>query len=107
MGPCRSGVVITTVAWSVLVASCAAPVAPPPPGVAAPSIAAPSVAAPMPAASGPTASTFSQAQIDQMMAPIALYPDSLLSQVLMAATYPSDVAEAAAWSKAHAWSIRR
>jgi hypothetical protein len=36
-----------------------------------------------------------------MMAPIALYPDSLLSQVLMAATYPSDVAEAAAWSKAH------
>ena len=50
-----------------------------------------------PAADG----TFSQAQIDQMMAPIALYPDSLLSQVLMAATYPADVAEAAKWSKAN------
>ena len=35
------------------------------------------------------------------MAPIALYPDSLLSQVLMAATYPADVAEAAKWSKAN------
>ena len=50
-----------------------------------------------PAADG----TFSQAQIDQMMAPIALYPDSLLSQVLMASTYPADVADAAKWSKAN------
>ena len=50
-----------------------------------------------PAADG----TFSQAQIDQMMAPIALYPDSLLSQVLMASTYPADVADAAKWVKAH------
>src|SRR5688572_25123369 len=48
-----------------------------------------------------TDGTFSQAQIDQMMAPIALYPDSLLSQVLMASTYPADVAEAAKWSKAN------
>lgn len=45
--------------------------------------------------------TFSKEQIDQMMAPIALYPDSLLSQVLMAATYPADVADAAKWSKAN------
>ncbi|MDM0024391.1 DUF3300 domain-containing protein [Variovorax saccharolyticus] len=50
-----------------------------------------------PAADG----TFSQAQLDQMMAPIALYPDSLLSQVLMASTYPADVADAAKWSKAN------
>jgi hypothetical protein len=42
---------------------------------------------------------FSQAELDQMMAPVALYPDSLLSQVLMAATYPSQVAEAAQWSQ--------
>jgi hypothetical protein len=34
--------------------------------------------------------TFSQEELDQMLAPIALYPDSLLSQVLMASTYPSD-----------------
>ena len=43
--------------------------------------------------------TFSEAELDQMMAPIALYPDSLLAQVLMAATYPADVAEAVKWSK--------
>jgi hypothetical protein len=45
--------------------------------------------------------TFTKEQLDQMVAPIALYPDSLLSQVLMAATYPADVAEAAKWSKAN------
>lgn len=42
-----------------------------------------------------------KAQLDQIMAPIALYPDALLSQVLMAATYPADVAAAAQWSKSH------
>jgi Protein of unknown function (DUF3300) len=45
--------------------------------------------------------TFRAEELDQMLAPIALYPDSLLSQVLMAATYPADVAEAAKWSKAN------
>jgi hypothetical protein len=42
---------------------------------------------------------YSQAELDQMLAPIALYPDALLSQILMAATYPRDVAEAASWSR--------
>jgi hypothetical protein len=41
---------------------------------------------------------FSQAQLDQMLASIALFPDALLAQVLMAATYPSDVALAADWA---------
>lgn len=45
--------------------------------------------------------SFKDEELDQMLAPIALYPDSLLSQILMAATCPSDVKEAAAWSKAH------
>ncbi|MEC5387912.1 DUF3300 domain-containing protein [Uliginosibacterium sp. H3] len=45
--------------------------------------------------------TFTDAELDQMLAPIALYPDSLLSQVLMASTYPADVKEAVAWSKQH------
>ena len=45
---------------------------------------------------------FSQAELDQMLAPIALYPDSLLSQILMAATYPRDLAEAASWSRVNA-----
>jgi len=43
--------------------------------------------------------TFSEAELDQMMAPIALYPDSLLSQILMATTYPADINEAVKWSK--------
>ncbi|WP_310446636.1 DUF3300 domain-containing protein [Thiobacillus sp.] len=47
------------------------------------------------------APTFSTEELDQMLAPIALYPDSLLAQVLMASTYPADVAEAAKWSKAN------
>jgi len=44
---------------------------------------------------------FSNEQLDQMLAQIALYPDSLLSQVLMASTYPDEFQQAAAWSKAN------
>ncbi len=42
---------------------------------------------------------FSQAEIDQMLAPVALYPDSVLSHVLIAATYPLEVVQAARWSR--------
>jgi hypothetical protein len=44
---------------------------------------------------------FMQQELDQMLAPIALYPDSLLSQILMASTYPLEIVEAARWSKAN------
>ena len=44
---------------------------------------------------------FGKEQLDQLTAQIALFPDALLSQVLMAATYPADVAAAAAWSRAN------
>jgi hypothetical protein len=44
---------------------------------------------------------FRPEELDQMLAPIALYPDSLLSQVLMAAGYPLEIVEAARWSKAN------
>lgn len=46
--------------------------------------------------SGPP-SRFSQEELDQLLAPISLYPDSLLAQVLMAATYPLEVVEADRW----------
>lgn len=46
--------------------------------------------------------TYDQAELDALLAPIALYPDPLLSQVLVAASYPEDVHEAAAWSRANA-----
>jgi len=42
---------------------------------------------------------FSQEELDQMLAPIALYPDSLLAQILMAATYPLEVVQAEQWAK--------
>ena len=38
-----------------------------------------------------------QAQLDQMLAPIALYPDTLLSHILVASTYPLEVIQAARW----------
>ncbi|MGO4551319.1 DUF3300 domain-containing protein [Lysobacter sp. 2RAF19] len=44
---------------------------------------------------------FSKEEIAQLVAPVALYPDSLLAQVLMASTYPGDVADAAKWVKDH------
>src|SRR5712691_1090300 len=50
---------------------------------------------------GPSRRAFTQQELDQMLAPIALYPDSLLSQILMASTYPLEVVEAARWSRAN------
>jgi hypothetical protein len=44
----------------------------------------------------------SNQQLDALTAPVALYPDALLAQVLMASTYPSQVTEAAAWAKSNA-----
>ncbi|WP_346807427.1 DUF3300 domain-containing protein [Enterobacter chuandaensis] len=69
---------------------------------AAPATVAQQPAAPVPAAAQPApvaAPTYTAAQIDQWVAPIALYPDALLSQILMASTYPSNVIQAAQWSK--------
>ena len=42
---------------------------------------------------------FSADQLDQMVAPVALYPDSLLMQVLIASTYPLEVVEADRWRR--------
>jgi hypothetical protein len=47
----------------------------------------------------PAAKNLTTAQIEQLVAPIALYPDDLLGQVLMASTYPLEVVEAARWSR--------
>jgi hypothetical protein len=44
---------------------------------------------------------FRQEELDQMLAPVALYPDPLLSQVLMASTYPLEVVQASRWSRAN------
>ncbi len=47
------------------------------------------------------AKPFSNEQLDQMTAQVALYPDSLLAQLFMATTYPDEFAKAMSWSKAH------
>jgi hypothetical protein len=51
------------------------------------------------AASRAPAQTPPVATIDAMVAPVALYPDALLTPLLMAATYPAELAEAAQWLK--------
>jgi uncharacterized protein DUF3300 len=45
------------------------------------------------------ASAFRQEELDQLLAPIALHPDPLISQILMAATYPLEVVQAERWAK--------
>jgi hypothetical protein len=59
---------------------------PPPPSGAPPPPPPPPGSAPLPAP-----------QLDQLLAPIALYPDPLLAQVLMAATYPLEIVLADRW----------
>lgn len=49
---------------------------------------------------------FTPAELDRMPAPTALYPDSLLAQILLAATYPIEVAAADRWSKSHNQALR-
>lgn len=44
---------------------------------------------------------YDQSELDALLAPIALQPDGVVSQVLIAATYPEEVAAAAAWSRAN------
>src|SRR5262249_14612528 len=54
--------------------------------------------APQPA---PTQPLLGAAELDKMLAPIAMYPDPLLSEVLIASTYPREVVQADRWAKAN------
>jgi hypothetical protein len=47
------------------------------------------------------ATGFPKEKLEQLVAPIALYPDALLAQVLMAATYPLEVVQAQRWLQAN------
>jgi hypothetical protein len=51
---------------------------------------------PPPPAQGP-APLLAPQQLDTLVAPVALYPDRLLSQIMAASTYPLEIAEAAQW----------
>jgi len=50
-----------------------------------------------PADQGPAPPPLNLQQLDDLVAPIALYPDNLLSQILAASTYPIEVVEAQQW----------
>jgi uncharacterized membrane protein YgcG len=50
---------------------------------------------------GPEYATKTPEQLQQLVAPIALYPDSLVAQILSAATFPEQVVEADRWAQAH------
>jgi len=69
-----------------------------PPGWAQTAPPAPTGAgAPAAAPDEQNATQFNPEQLDALLAPIALYPDQLLMQVLMASTYPVQIVEASRW----------
>jgi hypothetical protein len=75
-------------------ASPQAPAQPPVPMTAQPPV-------PVTARAPAQGKAFSQEQLDQLLAPVALYPDDLLTQLLMASTYPLEVVKANNWAKAN------
>ena len=52
-------------------------------------------------ATTPTQSLLKPAELDQLLAPIALHPDPLLSEILIASTYPLEVVQADRWAKSN------
>jgi hypothetical protein len=63
--------------------------------------AVPAEQATAPAPAPAQAQPFKPEELEQIVAPIALYPDSLLAQVFMASTYPLEIVQAARWQKEH------
>jgi Protein of unknown function (DUF3300) len=54
-----------------------------------------------PPAPGQSQQLLNSGQLDALVAPIALYPDTLIAEILMASTYPIEVVEAQRWVAAH------
>src|ERR1700704_3077067 len=82
---CIPGIVLGFAAALAAAGASAQPVAPPPP----------------PGTSAPAAQSFRNEELEQLAAPLALYPDALVAQILMASTYPLEVVSAARWVKAN------
>lgn len=95
----KTGIFLSTTGLSLVLTACSSSpatseqvqAASPPPAQAS--------AAPTPTTGGPT---FSQQELEQLVAPIALHPDALFTQILMASTYPLEVVAADRWVKANA-----
>ena len=98
---CSAGLCAASTGLYIKSRTVEAPVEPQSTQLAAPDITAvtlPATVSAPPVTPAVVKTAFSTAQIDQWVAPVALYPDSLLSQVLMASTYPTNVAQAVQWS---------
>ena len=65
----------------------------------APAASAQSQPAPAPASAPAQGDLLKPEEIDALLSPIALYPDNLLAQVMMASTYPLEVVQASRWLK--------
>src|SRR5271169_6053994 len=63
--------------------------------------AVPDAPAPAQTAQTPPRASQTPEQLQQLVAPIALYPDSLVAQILAASTFPEQVVEADRWLQAH------
>ncbi len=103
--PALAGILAVMLLGSLAAAQNPPPASPPPEQTTAPSSSPPT---------GQAAAAFTPEQLEQLTAPIALYPDPLVGQILMAATYPLEVVEAERWlqqpatppSKAISWPRR-
>ena len=79
--------------WLLAAGAVAQPAPPPPPSSLPPLQVAPELTG------APRQAQFKPEELEALVAPVALYPDALLVQVLMASTYPLEVVEAARWAK--------
>src|SRR6516164_3599963 len=70
----------------------------PPPGAQLPP---PEAQAPPPGAAQPAGPRLGQGELEKLLAPIALYPDDLVAQILTASTYPIEVVQAERWVHSH------
>jgi hypothetical protein len=106
--PARRVRVLAGVTATLLVAACGSK--PPPASVAAPGSPATAAPSPAPASSdvatppsevaqtlAPTAASWSPEALEELLAPVALYPDVVLGQVLVSATNPQEVLDAGNW----------
>jgi hypothetical protein len=92
-GQCLFGVVLigcALLAWNAPFSRAQQPAAP---------AAAPAAVPAAPAETPPDKPPLKPEELEQLLAAIALYPDSLLTQVLMASTYPLEIVQADRWAK--------
>ena len=97
----KTGIILSATGLSFLLTACASTPATTEgvPAATPASTPASSQASALPASS--TGQAFSEQELQQLVAPIALHPDALFAQILMASTYPLEIVAADRWVKAN------